>query len=125
MDSERLTVRSAYRRGWQVVENNHAIETFDSKVEAFNFVHARGARVRLTWDRTVIGGQTAHYDFAASFGDTGVGRIMKEQHGPSAGTWFWTCYDGGARGTVATKDEEVVGVEVAYARRVAGADLPR
>ncbi|OBQ72421.1 hypothetical protein [Mesorhizobium loti] len=124
MGSERLVVRFAYQRGWQVVDNNRAIETFDSKPEAFNFVLARGARVRLSWGRTVIGGKMLHFDFDGSFQDTGVGRIMKEQHGPSAGTWFWTCYDGGARGRVESKDEAVAAVEVAYTRRVVGADLP-
>jgi hypothetical protein len=123
--SERLKVRLAYQRGWQVVENNRVIETFDTKVEAFNFVHARGARVWLSWGRTVIGGQTTHYDFEASFGETGVGRVMKELHPPSAGTWTWSCYDGGARGRVSTRDEAVAGVEIAYTRRVVGADLPR
>lgn len=124
MASERLIVRFAYQRGWQVVENNHAIETFDSKVEAFNFVHARGARVWLAWGRTVIGGKAVHFDFEGRFQKTGVGRIMKEQHGPSAGTWTWSCYDGGARGRVDTKVEAVAALEVAYTRRVVGADLP-
>jgi hypothetical protein len=125
VDSERLTVRSAYQRGWQVVENNRAIETFDSKAEAFNFVHARDARVQLTWGRTAISGKVLHYDFGATYGDTSVGRIMKEIHGPSAGTWSWTCYDGGARGRSDTKDEAAAAVEVAYTRRVVGADLAR
>lgn len=123
--SERLKVRFAYQRGWQVVDNDHAIETFDSKVEAFAYVLARGARVWLQWERTVIAGRSPPYDFAASFQQGDVGRIMKTLHGPSAGTWFWTCHKGGARGTVETKDEAVAGVEVAYTRRVTGADLPR
>ncbi|MER8615944.1 hypothetical protein NKG99_03685 [Mesorhizobium sp. M1409] len=121
--TDRLKVRLAYQRGWQVVDNDHVIETFDSKVEAFSYVHAKGARVWLAWSRTEIGGRSPPYDFAAQFQQDGVGRIMKTLHGPSAGTWFWTCSDRGARGTVATKDEAVV--EVAYTRRVIGADLPR
>lgn len=79
--------------------------------------------MRLSWGRTVIGGQTVRFDFEGSFKDTGVGRIMKEQHGPSAGTWSRTCYDGGARGRAKFKDEAVAAVEVAYTRRVVGADL--
>ena len=124
MDSDRLTVRSAYQRGWQVVENNRAIETFDSKADAFTFVHAKGARVRLSWGRTVIAGRALHYDFEGSFQETGVGRIMNERHGKLAGTWTWSCYDGGARGRVDTKDEAAAAVEIAYTRRIVGADLP-
>lgn len=125
MTPDRLTVRFAYQRGWQVVHDKHVLDTFDTKVEAFSYVFAKDARVWLSWGRTVIGGQTAPYDFAASFQSETVGRIMKHQHGPSEGTWFWTCHDGGARDTVATKDEAVAGVEVAYTRRIVGADLPR
>lgn len=122
---DRLTVRFAYQRGWQIVENRRVIEVFDSKVEAFDFIYAQGSRVRLTWGRTVIGGRALHYDFEASLQDACVGRIMKEHHGALAGTWFWTCHDGGARGQAATKDEAATAVEVAYTRRVVGADLPK
>lgn len=125
MIERRLTVRFAYQRGWQVVENKRAIETFDSKVEAFSYVHAQGARIWLLWSRTIIGGQSAPCDFAANFQSDSVGRIWKEFHGPAAGTWFWSCYDGGARGRADTKDEAVAGVEIAYTRRVIGADLPK
>ncbi|MER9210165.1 hypothetical protein [Mesorhizobium sp. M0771] len=72
---------------------------------------------------TVIGGQTAPFDFAAAFQQEKVGRILKMMHGPAAGTWFWTCDDGGACGTVETNDEAVVGVERAFTQRIAGADL--
>lgn len=123
--TDRLTVRLAYQRGWQIVENNRAIETFDTKLEAFNYIFSRGARVWLSWGRTVIGGKTVPYDFDAGFQQDSVGRVMRIMHGPSAGTWFWTCYDGGARGTVATKDEAVKGVEVAYTKRTVGAGLPK
>lgn len=74
----------------------------------------RGARVWLDWSRTVIGGKASPYDFAASFMQDTVGRILKTLHGKEAGTWFWTCYEGGANGKVSTKDEAVVGVERAY-----------
>ncbi len=74
----------------------------------------RGARVWLDWSRTVIGGKAPPYDFAASFMQDTVGRILKTLHGKEAGTWFWTCYEGGANGKVSTKDEAVVGVERAY-----------
>ncbi|BAV47498.1 hypothetical protein MLTONO_2595 [Mesorhizobium loti] len=72
MGSERRTVRFAYQQGWQVAENNQAITTFDSKDEAFIFVKAKHARVRLSWGRTVIAGKTMHFDFEGSFQDTGV-----------------------------------------------------
>lgn len=122
MSCERLIVRFAYQRGYQVVGNNRVIETFDSQIEAFTFVHSKGARVWLQWGRTVIGGQTLPYDFSASFQQVNAGRIMNEQHGPSAGTWFWTCHEGGARGRVATKEGAVFAVERAYTRYVVGAD---
>ena len=53
------------------------------------------------------------------------GRIMKEQHGPSAGSWSWTCFDGGAQGRADTKGEAVAAVEIAYTRRIVGSDLAR
>ncbi|TIW62960.1 MAG: hypothetical protein E5V48_02540 [Mesorhizobium sp.] len=118
MASDRLVVRFAYQRGWQVVENKHAVETFDSKAEAFSYLQGRGARVWLAWSRTVIAGQSLPFDFSAQFQQDSVGRIMKQLHGPSADTWFWTCYEGGARGVVQTKPQAVAGVEAAYTRRI-------
>ncbi|TIW61024.1 MAG: hypothetical protein E5V49_13105 [Mesorhizobium sp.] len=115
---DRLTIRFAYQRGWQVVENNRAIENFDSKAEAFSYLQDRGARVWLAWSRTVIAGQSLPFDFEGQFQHDSVGRIMKHIQGPSADTWFWTCYDGGARGTVQTKHQAVAGVETAYTRRI-------
>ncbi|WP_284271830.1 hypothetical protein [Mesorhizobium huakuii] len=50
---------------------------------------------------------------------------MKEQHGPSAGSWSWTCFDGGAQGRADTKGEAVAAVEIAYTRRIVGSDLAR
>ncbi|WP_036262955.1 hypothetical protein [Mesorhizobium sp. WSM2561] len=113
---ERLKVRLAYQRGWQVVDGSTVMQTFENRDDAFRFVHGKGARVLLAWSRTVIGGQAAPFDFTASFQQDAVGRIFKAVHGPGAGTWFWTCFEGGARGTVETKDEAVVGVERAYTR---------
>ena len=88
--SARLKVRFAYQRGFQVVDDSTVLQTFEEREEAFKFVHGRGARVWLAWGRTVIGGRTAPFDFAASFQQDGVGRILKTLHGPAAGTWFWT-----------------------------------
>ncbi|RWD20757.1 MAG: hypothetical protein EOS57_08200 [Mesorhizobium sp.] len=120
--SERLKVRFAYQRGWQIVDGSAILSTFHKKEDAFQFVLDRGARVWLQWGRTVIGGQAAPYDFAAQFQQDSVGRIMKRLHGSESGTWFWTCHEGGARGTVQTKEEAVTGVERAYTRRTVGAD---
>ncbi len=125
MTPGRLTVRFAYQRGWQVVDENVILQTFREQEPAFRFVFDRGARVHLKWGRTVIGGETRPFDFRATFQQTSVGRIMREMHGPLAGTWFWSCFDGGARGTVMIRDEAVAGVEEAYTRRVAGLLAPR
>ena len=76
----------------------------------------RGARDHLQWARTVIGGQTAPFDFNGVFQSKSVGRIMKEKHRPSAGCWFWSCYEGGARGRTEANDAAVFGVEHAYTR---------
>ncbi|TIQ18871.1 MAG: hypothetical protein E5X51_23390 [Mesorhizobium sp.] len=119
---DRLKVRVAYQRGFQVVDGSTILQSFDNKEDAFKFVHARGARVWLRWDRTVIGGQTVPYDFDAKFLQDSVGRIKKELHGPSAGTWFWSSFEGGARGSTETRDEAVACVERAYTRYVIKAD---
>ncbi|ESY42579.1 hypothetical protein X747_12735 [Mesorhizobium sp. LNJC384A00] len=37
----------------------------------------------LAWSRTVIGGQTAPFDFAAAFQQEKVGRILKTDARPS------------------------------------------
>ena len=68
MDSgERLKVRFAYQRGWQVVDDSpRMLETFDTK-DAFQFLVDRGARGRLQWDRTVIGGKAVPCDFCGDF----------------------------------------------------------
>ncbi|TIP09099.1 hypothetical protein [Mesorhizobium sp.] len=123
--SERLKIRLAYQRGFQVVDGSTVLETFMERDDAFRFVRGKGARVWLAWSRTVIGGQTAPFDFAASFQQEDVGRILKAVHGPGAGTWFWTMYShdrgrfGGQHGTVETKDQAVSEVERAFTRFIA------
>ncbi|MGX9123070.1 hypothetical protein [Mesorhizobium sp. BHscii] len=47
--SERLKVRFAYQRGWQVVDGSAILSTFDKKEDAFRFVLNRGARAWLQW----------------------------------------------------------------------------
>ncbi|TPK38727.1 hypothetical protein [Mesorhizobium sp. B2-5-3] len=123
--TDRLTVRLAYQRGWQVVDGSTILETFETKEGAFQFLLDRCARVHLRWGRTVIGGQDAPYDFAARFQSQSIGRIWKELHGPSAGLWFWSCFVGGARGSTETRDEAVFQVERAYTRIVVKADYPK
>ncbi|TPN16270.1 hypothetical protein FJ973_06140 [Mesorhizobium sp. B2-1-3] len=123
--SERLTVRLAYQRGWQVVDGSTVLATFETKEGAFQYLVDRGARVHLQWRRTKIGGQEPPYDFAAEFQSESVGRIKKEMHGPSAGLWFWSCFVGGARGSTETRDEAVFEVERAYTRIVVKADYPK
>ncbi|MBZ9678279.1 hypothetical protein [Mesorhizobium sp. ES1-1] len=121
--NERLTVRSAYQRGWQVVDGSTILETFPAKEEAFQFLVDRGARVRLQWGRTVIGGRTAPYDFSAAFQSDNAGRIRMELHPPSKGLWLW--YQSSSRGAVEAKDRAIFEVERAYTRLMCGADLPR
>lgn len=47
MPADRLIVRFAYQRGWQVVDTSTILQTFEQKEEAFQFVVDRGARVWL------------------------------------------------------------------------------
>ncbi|MER8532138.1 hypothetical protein NKH61_05070 [Mesorhizobium sp. M1005] len=120
--TDHLKIRLAYQRGFQVVDGSTVLQTFGERDDAFRFVHDRGGRVWLSWSRTVIGGQTLPFDFTAMFQQEDVGRIFKTIHGPGADTWFWTCFEGGARGTVASRDDAVAGVEHAYTRYVIKAD---
>ncbi|TIP87267.1 MAG: hypothetical protein E5X58_30760 [Mesorhizobium sp.] len=85
-------------------------------------MHGKGAGVWLEWDRTVIGGQTPPFDFTANFQQDAVARILKAVNGPGAGTWFWTCFEGGARGSVASKGQAVFEVERSYTRYLVRAD---
>ncbi|MER9870194.1 hypothetical protein NKJ35_24005 [Mesorhizobium sp. M0136] len=117
---DRLKVRLA--SGSHVVDGSTVLQTFKARDDAFKFVHGQGARVWLDWSRTVIGGRTPPFDFTAMFQQDAIGRIFKTVQGPGAGTWFWTCFEGGARGTVGNKDEAVAGVERAYTRYLIKAD---
>lgn len=120
--SERVKVRFAYQRGFQVVDGSTVLKSFKERDDAFKFVHGQGACVWLDWSRTAIAGQTKPFDFTAIFQQDAVGRIFKAVHGPGAGTWSWSCFEGGARGTVASKDEAAVEVERAFTRYVVKAD---
>ena len=45
--------------------------------------------MKLTWERTLIAGQTKRYDFAAHDGDVKVGRIYRrETSALNRGQWF-------------------------------------
>lgn len=122
--SERLKVRSAYQRGFQIVDGSAVLAAFDNHVEAFKFVRDRGARVWLQWGRTVIAGQTGQYDFTASFLQSSVGRILKNQWGSLLGTWSWSIstsdprlrLHGGQRGAA---EEAVFEVEREFTRFIA------
>lgn len=119
MSADRLKVHEA-DGGFQVLEEGEAIATFATILEAAGFVRDRGARLWLDWGRTVIAARSRPHDFSCSFlGSDSVGRILGEQHGPSAGTWFWSIstHDdrwrkhGGQRGREATKDQAVAELE--------------
>ncbi|MBZ9696594.1 MULTISPECIES: hypothetical protein [unclassified Mesorhizobium] len=107
--SERLRVRLAYHRGWQVVDGSTIVDTFATKEDAFCCLVDRGGRVLLAWRRTILGGQSKPCDFSAEFQTDNAGRIMKEFQGPSAGRWFW--FSGSSSGSVETKNEAVFCVE--------------
>jgi hypothetical protein len=85
--------------------------------------------MKLTWSRTVIGGQTKPYDFAARHGDEHVGRIFRYQAGPRTGNWRWTMVAFGphlsppvdCHGTVASKDKAAALVAECYAFALAAA----
>lgn len=119
MPVDRLKVRDAAAGGYEVLADGETIGSFATIVEAVRFVRDRGARLWLDWDRTVIGGRTAPLDFEPSFLGSGVGRILAEQHGPSAGSWSWSIstsdkrwrMHGGQRGREPTKDEAVEKLE--------------
>ncbi|TGR34622.1 hypothetical protein EN845_01175 [Mesorhizobium sp. M8A.F.Ca.ET.202.01.1.1] len=121
--TDRFTVRLAYQRGWQVVDGSAIAHTFETKEDAFQSLVDRGARVHLSWRRTVIAGASVPYDFSAEFQSKYAGRIKKEMHGPSAGKWFW--FQGSSRGEVATKDDAIFQVERAYTCLVVKADHPK
>ncbi|MCP9229977.1 hypothetical protein NMG46_06910 [Mesorhizobium sp. LMG 17147] len=110
-----------------MVDGNTELATFEDPVEAFKFIRERGARVWLDWDRTVIGGETAPYDFTASFLQSSVGRILKNQWGSREGTWSWSIstsdprlrLHGGQQGTAGTRGEAVFELEREFTRFIA------
>ena len=68
MPADRLKVRDAAEDGYEVLEDGEPIWSFETIVEAVQFVRDRGARLWLDWGRTVIGGQTVGpRDFEPSF----------------------------------------------------------
>ena len=75
--------------------------------------------MQLTWEHTVIGGQTAPYDYTARDGDVLVGRVMRVEHGPGAGEWMWSMVArvGWGRSDITTHGRE--------ATKQAAADLVR
>jgi hypothetical protein len=84
--------------------------------------------MKLKWQRTVIGGRTAPYDFAAYDGEIGVGRIYRTGTVHSGLRWFWAMNGWGpgitrdgilCNGLAATKAEAVRLVEDTYARCLA------
>lgn len=120
MPADRLKIRDATADGYEVLEDGEPIWSFETIVEAVRFVWDRGARLWLDWDRTVISGEARPHDFAPTFlGSDSVGRVMGEQHGPSAGTWAWSIstHDdrwrkhGGQRGREPTKEKAVAALE--------------
>lgn len=120
MPADRLKVRDAAAGGYEVLEDDKAIGSFVTIVEAVRFVRDQGARLWLDWGRTVIGGRSMPHDFSPTFlGSDDVGRVMGEQHGPSAGSWTWSIgtHDdrlrkhGGQRGREPTKEEAVAALE--------------
>lgn len=125
--SERLKIRLAYQRGFQIVDGSTILAAFENHVEAFKFVCDRGARVWLEWGRTVIAGQTGQYDFTATFLQSSVGRILKNQWGSLSGTWSWSIstadprfrLHGGQRGTADTKEQAVFELEREFTRFIA------
>ncbi|MER9623218.1 hypothetical protein NKI98_17550 [Mesorhizobium sp. M0222] len=129
MSADRLKVRDAGGDGYEVLDyDGEAIAICATIVDAARFVHGRGARFWLDWERTVIGGQTAPGDFCPTFlGSDSVGRILAQRHGPSAGSWFWSIsthdnrwrMHGGQRGREPSKDMAVVALEHEFTRYLA------
>lgn len=129
MSADRLKIRDAGGEGYEVLDyDGQPIAMCATIVDAARFVHDRGARFWLDWERTVIGGRTAPGDFCPTFlGSDSVGRIQAELHGPSAGSWFWSIstHDdrwrkhGGQRGREPTKDMAVFALEHEFTRYLA------
>lgn len=129
MPADRLKVRDAAEDGYEVLEDGEPIWSFETLVEAVQFVRDRDARLWLDWARTVIGGQTVRpQDFEPSFLGSGVDRVLGEQHGPSKDKWFWSIstndkrwrVHGGQREREDTKDAAVAALEREFSNYLAG-----
>jgi hypothetical protein len=75
----------------------------------------------LTWERTVIGGDTLHYDFVAKAGGIVVGRIIMQKNPPHTGKWDWSFQLGASEfrhldmnGTELTKQEAADKIRIAF-----------
>ena len=81
--------------------------------------------MKLSWERTLIAGQTKPYDFTAKDGARPVGRIYRHDTSvPNRGHWYWTMYAVGqgidrggvnCTGMVSSKTEAAQLVERTYA----------
>ncbi|PAQ04460.1 hypothetical protein CIT26_35195 [Mesorhizobium temperatum] len=120
---ERLKVRLAYQRRRQ-----HYACCLREPCRGIQIrIRYRGARVWLDWGRTVIAGQSGQYDYTASFLQSSVGRILKNQWGSLSGTWSWSIstadprfrLHGGQRGTADTKEQAVFELEREFTRFIA------
>ncbi len=127
MPADRLKAREV-DGACEVFDGDDVLGRFTSIVEMARFVRDRGARFWLDWRRTEINGRSAPHDFAPTFlGSDSVGRLLGEQHGPSAGTWRWSIgtHDrrwrghGGQRGREASKEEAVAALEAEFTRYLA------
>ncbi|RUW41536.1 hypothetical protein EOA37_09760 [Mesorhizobium sp. M2A.F.Ca.ET.015.02.1.1] len=131
--AERLVVEP-YDGRYRILDmEGKLLATTARRPEAFDFVRGRGARVRLKWDRTVIGGQSSPGDFSAQHEDHRAGRIYPVVAGFDRAKWAWfmngTDPDSGRGGSISgrgdTKDEAVVALELAYTSFIADSDKYR
>lgn len=130
--TERLVVEP-YDGRYRVLDmQGKLLATTARRPEAFDFVRGRGARVRLKWERTVIGGQTVPRDFSATHGGHIAGRMYIIVGGFDRDCWAWFVNgedpDSGRRGGSTgsgTKDEAIEQLELAYTRFIADSDKYR
>jgi len=114
-----------------VVDAEVPVGPFNSIGEAFAEVLARGGRVHLRWERTLIGGQTRSADFAARFEDDYAGRVYCMDDASHADvTWrgFAAGHNpvtnrlGTSMGMFGTKEQAVAWVEFRYTLLMASPD---
>lgn len=125
--SERLKVRLAYQRGFQIVDGTTILAAFENPVEAFKFVRdpRRSCPAGLGQNSDRWPNWTLR--FYREFLQSPVGRILKNQWGSLSGSWFWSISTsdprfrrhGGQRGNAATKDEAVFELEREFTRFIA------